>query len=99
MVPTNISLEDFQDAIIQKGGWINMSNEYVFNNVLKNDNTLSFFKILPSTDFFGTMKKIVKNITPVARVDQYWDEYLIIRHEMICDQMTKTNGKTPHVSK
>ena len=44
------------------------------------------------------MNNFVKNITPIARVDQYWDEYSKIRHDMICDQMTKNNGKTPHVS-
>ena len=45
------------------------------------------------------MNNFVKNITPVARVDQYWDEYLKILHDMIFDQMTKTNGKTTHVFK
>ena len=93
MVPPNISLEDFHDAIINKNGWINMPNEYVLNNMLKKNNTLSSFEIDPNAKIFEKMNNFVKNITPVARVDQYWDEYLRISHDMICDQMTKSNRK------
>ena len=41
MAPPNISFKDFQDAFIDgKDGRIKMSKEYVFNNLLKMNNTL-----------------------------------------------------------
>ena len=56
----------------------------MFNNVLNKNNTLSSFAIDPSTKLFEKMKIFVKNITPIARVDQYWDESSKIFHDMTC---------------
>ena len=63
----------------------------MFNNVLKKNNTLSSFAIDPTTKLFDKMNNFVKNITPIARVDHYWDEYSKIRHDMTCDKMEKKN--------
>ena len=71
----------------------------MFNNVLNKNNTLSSFAIDPTNKLFDKMNIFFKNITTVERVDQYWDEYSIINNDMICDNMTKNNGKTSHESK
>ena len=99
MAPSNISLEDFRDASIDGNGRIKAPTKFEFKNVLKKSNTLSLFTIDPTTKLFDKMINFFKNITPISRVDQYWCEYSKIFHDMICDKMTKTNGKTPHVSK
>ena len=52
-----------------------MPNKYVFNNVLKNNNTLSSFAIDPTTKLFDNMNNFFKMMTTVARVYQYWNEY------------------------
>ena len=70
MAPPNISLKDFQDAIIHEGGSINKSKEYVLNKVLKKNNNVFSFAIDPTTKLFDKMNNFVKNITPIARVDQ-----------------------------
>ena len=71
----------------------------MFNYVLKKKNTLSSFEIDPTTELFDKMNNFVKNITSVSRFDQYWNRYSRICYDMICDQMTKSNGKNQHVTK
>ena len=83
----------FEIIIDSRDGRIKISEEYVFNNLLKKNNTLSSFAIDPSTKLIEKMNSFVKNITLVARVDQYWYEYSNSCHDMISDQMKKPMEK------
>ena len=70
MAPPNISFKDFQESIIDKYGRIKISNEYLFNNVLKKNNTLSSFAIDPTTKLFDKMKNFVENNTILLLQEQ-----------------------------